>query len=256
MIEVGLEFTLQKGKLKEYGKDYLIAMTAAAFPWVFCTIYFWSFFDIDLTKAAIVGRFAAPTSAGVLFVMLAAAGLAATWASKKARILAIFDDLDTILLIIPLQMLHIGFNNKAFVLLVIIVAILMLTYRYLHSLRFPASRPWLLFYALVLTLITETFAHIDLLNLEILLPAFALGCILHNPHKESTRVIKKITPDDMLKFVYMLLVGCSLPPIALGKISWGWLAFHVIVLTLLSNLGKLYPMLCYKKEASLRDRWR
>ncbi len=255
MIEVGLEFNIQKGKLKDYGKDYLIAMTAAAFPWIFCMLYFWSFFDISLTKAAIIARFAAPTSAGVLFVMLAAAGLAATWVFKKARILAIFDDLDTILLIIPLQMLHIGFNGKAVVLIAIIFAILFCTYRYLHSLRLPTSRPWLLVYALILTVITETFAHIDLLNLEILLPAFAWGCLLKTPHGQPANAPHAITADDLLKFTYMFFVGCSLPQIAFGEISIGWLVFHVLMLTLLSNLGKLYPMLCYKKEAPFRERF-
>ena len=56
----------------------------------------------------LAGRFAAPTSAGVLFSMLAAAGLGATWLFRKARILAIFDDLDTVLLMIPLKMLMVG----------------------------------------------------------------------------------------------------------------------------------------------------
>ena len=54
----------------------------------------------------------APTSAGILFTMLAAAGLAATWTYKKARVLAIFDDLDTVLLMIPLKMMLIGFTLK------------------------------------------------------------------------------------------------------------------------------------------------
>src|ERR1700689_1152826 len=135
MIEVGLEFTLDKTKLKSYGKDYLIAMTAATFPWILCSLYFWSFFDIDLTKAAIVGRFAAPTSAGVLFTMLAAAGLASTWVFKKARILAIFDDLDTVLLIVPLQMIHLGLDWHAFMLLLIIILLLIIAYRYLHVLK-------------------------------------------------------------------------------------------------------------------------
>jgi len=72
-----------------------VAATAAAFPWVFCAVYFvlamapselWA--SPDMWKEALLqARFAAPTSAGVLFSMLAAAGLAATWVFKKARIL-------------------------------------------------------------------------------------------------------------------------------------------------------------------------
>jgi Kef-type K+ transport system membrane component KefB len=52
----------------------------------------------------------------------------------------------------------------------------------------------------------------------------------------------------------MVLVGCSLPKISLGVTSLAFLTFHILVLTFLANLGKLYPMLCYKKEATFRER--
>src|ERR671923_241379 len=116
MIHVGYEFELDKANLRHYGWDYVVAMTAAAFPWVFVVLYFmfvllpagaWHSWGA-WTEALLAGRFAAPTSAGVLFAMLAAAGLSATWLFAKARILAIFDDLDTVVLMIPLQMLIVG----------------------------------------------------------------------------------------------------------------------------------------------------
>lgn len=56
----------------------------------------------------------APTSAGILFTMLAAAGLRREWIYKKTQVLAIFDDLDTILLMIPLQIFMIGFKWQLF----------------------------------------------------------------------------------------------------------------------------------------------
>src|SRR3989338_8990078 len=112
MIEVGLEFTIDKNKLKSYGWDYIVAATAAAFPWIFCAIYFMLVFGTNWKEALLIGRFAAPTSAGVLFAMLAAAGLGATWLFQKARVLAIFDDLDTVLFMIPLQMLVVGFKPE------------------------------------------------------------------------------------------------------------------------------------------------
>ena len=143
MIEVGLEFDIEKNKLKEYGKDYLIAMTAAAFPWILCALYLWLIFPIDLSSAAIIGRFAAPTSAGVLFTMLAAAGLSKTWVFKKARILAIFDDLDTVLMIIPLQMIHMGWDTKGILLIFIIFILLGASYHFLHRVRIPISQNWL-----------------------------------------------------------------------------------------------------------------
>ena len=40
MIHVGYEFDIDKKNLKPYGWDYVVAMTAAAFPWVFVTLYF------------------------------------------------------------------------------------------------------------------------------------------------------------------------------------------------------------------------
>jgi hypothetical protein len=87
MIHVGYEFELDKTNLRQYGWDYVVAMTAAAFPWIFVVLYFmfvllpagaWGSWEAWV-EALLAGRFAAPTSAGVLFAMLAAAGLSATW---------------------------------------------------------------------------------------------------------------------------------------------------------------------------------
>ncbi|MYI07328.1 MAG: sodium:proton antiporter, partial [Gemmatimonadetes bacterium] len=106
MIHVGFEFHIDRSRPKQYGWDYAVAFTAASFPWILVTAYFvfvmlppdlWTSFDA-IKETLLAGRFAAPTSAGVLFSMLAAAGLGATWLFRKARILAIFDDLDTVLL--------------------------------------------------------------------------------------------------------------------------------------------------------------
>merc|ERR1719484_497530 len=85
-------------------------MTAAGFPWVFCALWFMYALPspMELAPALLAARFAAPTSAGILFSMLEAAGMKDTWVFQKARILAIFDDLDTILLMIPLLVLCFG----------------------------------------------------------------------------------------------------------------------------------------------------
>src|ERR671924_1524023 len=40
MIHVGYEFELDKANLRQYGWDYVVAMTAAAFPWAFVALYF------------------------------------------------------------------------------------------------------------------------------------------------------------------------------------------------------------------------
>ncbi|MEK7340268.1 MAG: cation:proton antiporter [Candidatus Rhabdochlamydia sp.] len=253
MIEVGTEFDLNKKNLKSYGKDYLIAMTAAAFPWIFCSAYFFLFFDLTLQQSALIGRFAAPTSTGLLFAMLMAAGLAGTWVFKKVRILAIFDDLDTVLFIVPLQLIYIGLQFQIIFILLITILLLIVAYRYLHRVSLPTNKLCIFIYALLLTGLVEFLKAVDVLDLEILLPAFVLGCVLKAPHKKIEQPIA-IKFDNSLKFIYMFLVGCSLAKISFGHISWVTLSLHVLMLTFLANLGKLFPMFCYKKEVSLRER--
>jgi len=143
MIEVGLEFTLDKSQLRRYGWDYIVAMTAAAFPWVFCALYYVVVLQTDWKEAWLVGRFAAPTSAGVLFAMLLAAGLGTTWMFHKVRILAIFDDLDTVLLMIPLKMMIVGLKPELSLIIVVIIFLLLAAYKWMHLLRWPTGKFWI-----------------------------------------------------------------------------------------------------------------
>lgn len=258
MIEVGLEFTIDKKNLKSYGKDYLIAATAAAFPWIFCAAYMVWLFGSDWKEALMVGRFAAPTSAGILFTMLAAAGLASTWLFKKARILAIFDDLDTVLLMIPLKIMIIGLKPELGLVVVIIFLLLFAAYRWLHVLRIPTQKAWILLYGFIISILCELFYQSTNVHLEVLLPAFVLGCMIYFSHEhalEDHEASKgEIRLDHTVKYLFMFLVGMSLPKIDLGGASWQILAWHVLALTILSNLGKCFPIFCYKNEASLRER--
>mgnify|MGYP006923300522 CR=1 FL=1 len=83
MINVGREFEIDKGSIKGYAKDYFVAMFAAAMPWLLIALYYifvllptymWS--DGDVWKETLLlSRYAAPTSAGILFAMLAALNL-------------------------------------------------------------------------------------------------------------------------------------------------------------------------------------
>lgn len=258
MIEVGLEFTIDKKNLKSYGKDYLIAATAATFPWIFCTLYLIWTLGSDWKEALMVGRFAAPTSAGILFTMLAAAGLASTWLFKKARILAIFDDLDTILLMIPLKIMLIGLKPELGLVVLIIFLLLFSAYKWLHVLRVPTGKAWILAYGFVISILCEIFYQSTEVHLEVLLPAFVLGCIIYFSHEhaiEDHQALKsEIKLDHAIKYCFMFLVGMSLPKIDLAGVSWQMLSLHVLALTILSNLGKCFPIFCYKNEASLRER--
>jgi hypothetical protein len=40
MIHVGYEFEIDKSRLRQYGWDSVVSFTAAAFPWLFCVLYF------------------------------------------------------------------------------------------------------------------------------------------------------------------------------------------------------------------------
>ena len=190
MIHVGYEFELDKTNLRQYGWDYLVAMTAATFPWLLVSLYFivvlfpasaWSSWQA-WTEVLLASRFAAPTSAGVLFAMLAAAGLGATWLFSKARVLAIFDDLDTVLLMIPLQMLMVGLAWQLGIVVVVMGAVLWVAWQFLHRCPLPVTWPWVMSYAVGITLLSEVIyvasQWIDdtvPIHLEVLLPAFALG---------------------------------------------------------------------------------
>jgi len=141
--------------------DYGVAARAAAFPWILsavCLVFLlhpapWN--DPAARKESLLaGRFTAPTSAGILLPMLAAAGLSATWYFRKVRILAIFDDLDTVLFMIPLKMLVVGFCWQ----LTVIAGGLEDFYK--------AGKP-----------LDEVVA----IHIEVLLAAFVMGCILVRP---------------------------------------------------------------------------
>lgn len=275
MIHVGYEFEIDKSKPGQYVWDYIVAGTAAAFPWLFCAAYFvWVIGMDSWADSLLLARFSSPTSAGVLFSMLAAAGLSITWVFRKARVLAIFDDLDTILLMIPLKVLMVGMKWQLAVIIVIIFLLLWLAWRYLHALELPVNWKWVMLYAGVITGISEAIYLMSKLvdeivpvHLEVLLPAFVLGCMLkrpagHDPHVDDAReghLEGLEEPEEqrvagIVASVFMLLVGMSMPVIHSEEFKWSYVIGHVILITFLSNLGKMFPLFCYRKEATVRER--
>lgn len=100
MINVGREFEVDKSRWQTYAKDYFVAMATAAMPWFLIAIYYifvllppeyWNSWEA-WKENLLLSRFAAPTSAGILFTMLAAIGLKSSWIYKKIQVLAIFDE--------------------------------------------------------------------------------------------------------------------------------------------------------------------
>jgi Kef-type K+ transport system membrane component KefB len=267
MIEVGMEFDIDKSRLRAYGVDYVIAMGAAAIPWFFAALYFWWFFDMGFKESLLVGRFASPTSAGILFTMLAAAGLATTWLYKKARVLAIFDDLDTVLLMIPLKMMLIGFQPKLLILVLAVLLFLCAAYFCIHWLEVPTSNGWIAVCALLVWCMTSAFDYATGLHAEVLVPAFALGCVIKSDHLHGSAEYAGASGatsahepgwqrslDWGIKGGFMLLAGMALPPIQLGDMGIVAVAAHVGLITIVSNIGKCLPMAAYKSEATLRQR--
>lgn len=256
MIEVGLEFSVDKRKIRSYEWDLVVAFIAAALPAFLWFAYFMTFIQNSWQPALISGLSSSPTSAGVLFSMMMAAGLSATWVFKKARTLAVLDDLVVILLLTPIQIILHGFHWESIVVLVLIAGFLFASFRWQNAIAWPVGEKWLLLYGVVLTGIIFFLKSTANIHLEVLIPAFMLGCLIHLDKNQHTSEPRKqvFCVDTMVKGLFMFLVGLSFPKISIGEISLGTTIGHVLLLTLLSNLGKCFPLLCYRKEASVRER--
>jgi hypothetical protein len=280
MINVGREFELDKTKWKSYTEDYFIAMATAAVPWLLICGYFILLMPVQYRldwgawkETLLLSRFAAPTSAGILFTMLAAAGLKKSWVYQKTRVLAIFDDLDTILLMIPLQILMIGMKWQLGVVVLFVFLCLYLGWTRLNSIRMIQHWSAILGYATVLVFIfqglyeitKELFGPDSAIHIEILLPAFILGMMMKTK-EHHTKADE--TAGSVISYMFMFLVGLSAPLFVgvdfsatagdcvigqVGDMSWGEIAGHVLVTTALSNIGKLLPMFFYR-DKSLTER--
>ncbi len=295
MFHVGREFIIVKAALRLYAKDYVVAMVAAGLPWLLAAGYFlvvmlpsgalgrW-----EAWKAALlVGRFASPTSAGILFAMLAAAGLGRTWVYGKARILAIFDDLDTVLFMIPLQAFIIGLVWELGVVLAVIAVQLWAAWTFFHRLRIPTRWFWVLGYSALIALVSEATRLLgDVveaeapIQVEVLLPAFVLGCMARHTEGDDSPAALRVQKIEervstLNSALFVALVGLSMPPMLAGlapaaggegpaapaaalfgggPIGWGETVLHVLLLTILINLGKLVLAFCYRYEAGWRER--
>jgi len=271
MINVGREFELNKSRWREYTNDYFIAMATAALPWLFVALYYiivllppGYFGNGDAWKESLLlSRFAAPTSAGILFTMLIVCGLKKSWIYRKIQILAIFDDLDTVLLMIPLQILMIGMHWEIGGLLVIVLIILILGWQKMSYFNWRQEWWDILIYAILVFAITWAIDHFFKIHIEVLLPAFVLGMIMK--HKESHRAGKRFVAT-FISLLFMFLVGMSMPCFSSfgaaeitettasrttllssqPMLSWGIIAIHVMFVTILSNIGKLVPLFFYR----------
>ncbi len=279
MINVGREFVLDKTNWRLYIKDYFIAMGTAALPWLFVAFYFiFIILPVEYNtdweawkESLLLSRFAAPTSAGILFTMLAAIGLKSSWIYKKIQVLAIFDDLDTILLMIPLQIIMIGMRWQMGVILLIVFVLLWLGWKHMGKYNLKQDWKHILLYSVLVVGVTISIDHYSkmlfgpdgAIHIEVLLPAFVLGMMMKHIHFDS-KVERGVS--TAISLVFMLLVGLSMPhfigntimteaSLEAGSIMgeqpmlpWGSIAIHVLIVTLLSNIGKMVPLLFYRER--------
>lgn len=282
MINVGREFELDKSKLKSYATDYGVAMATAAVPWILIAIYFMFLLPSDYfgswdawKENLLLSRFAAPTSAGILFTMLLAVGLKNSWIYKKIQVLAIFDDLDTILLMIPLQIMMIGF--KLPLILIVVIIGLLLWYGWSNLNRFTIPQKWnnITLYSIAIVFLSnltywgtsKIFGEGEGIHLEVLLPAFVLGMSIKSIHYTSKMEVRF---TETVSYFFMFLVGMVTPQFigidnvraaleattitaSFTEMSWSTITFHVIIVTLLSNIGKMLPVFFYRDRA-LKER--
>lgn len=276
MINVGREFEVDKTRWRSYAEDYFIAMATAAMPWLLIAIYYifvllppeyWNSWEA-WKENLLLSRFAAPTSAGILFTMLAAIGLKSSWIYKKIQVLAIFDDLDTILLMIPLQIMMVGLRWQ--LIIIILVVFLLLAFGWRQLSRYDWRQDWkaIILYSILVFGVTQLvyvvskhlYGEAGSIHIEVLLPAFVLGMVMK--HKEiDTPIEHKVSTG--VSFFFMLLVGMSMPQFigvdfsethagdysvtgSQEMMSWGMIIYHVIVVSVLSNVGKLFPLFFYR----------
>ncbi|MFI3277369.1 MAG: cation:proton antiporter [Rikenellaceae bacterium] len=273
MINVGREFEIDKSRWRSYTTDYFIAMATAALPWILTAVYYvfvllpsslWGD-DMAWKESLLLSRFAAPTSAGILFTMLATLNLSKSWIYKKIQVLAIFDDLDTILLMIPLQIMMIGLKWHMIALVTVVVLLLILGWKRLNTYNMPQGWKAIVIYSIIVFGITHIiyvatkglFGVENSIHIEVLLPAFILGMVMKTKHIESER---EANVSSFISFLFMFLVGLSMPQISgtlnsaevdsvistVPMMPWGEIAIHVLLVSALTNIGKLVPIFFYR----------
>lgn len=283
MINVGREFEIDKSRWRSYTADYFIAMATAALPWLLIVLYYvfvllpaplWGSPEA-WKENLLLSRFAAPTSAGILFTMLAALKLKESWIYRKIQVLAIFDDLDTILLMIPLQILMIGLRWQMFAIVAIVAVLLVVGWRWQATWNVRQDWKRILGLSVIVCALTQAvylatkhwYGAENSIHIEVLLPAFVVGMLMRHRHIDTPAERRVATG---ISFLSMLLVGLSMPLVtgsgaaaaadsaasvtaSQPMMPWGILVLHVLAVSLLSNLGKLVPLFFYR-DRSLSER--
>jgi Kef-type K+ transport system membrane component KefB len=163
----------------------------------------------------------------------------------------------------------------------VMAVLLWLAWRFLHRWRIPVSWPWVMGYAVVIVGATEIVYHLTKhhgnvpIHIEVLLPAFVLGCVMMRPegadphvddrrsgHQEGPESPAEQKASTIVSGAFMLFLtvdaGKSIltDPITAQQpmLGFGTIMLHVLVVTIIANLGKMYPALCYRNVAHRKER--
>ena len=154
--------------------------------------------------------------------------------------------------------------------IIVLVVFLMLMFGWRQLGRYHWRQDWkaIILYSMLVFGITQLvyvvskslYGEAGSIHIEVLLPAFVVGMVMK--HKEiDTPVEHKVSTG--VSFFFMLLVGMSMPQFvgvdfseshagthsvtgSQEMMSWGMIFFHVLMVSLLSNIGKLFPLFFYR----------
>ena len=126
--------------------------------------------------------------------------------------LAIFDDLDTILLMIPLQIMMVGLRWQLIIIVLVVFVLLSIGWKQLGKYNWRQDWKAIFFYSVAVFAVTQLVYMVSKyfygdegsIHIEVLLPAFVLGMVMK--HKEiDTPLEHKVSTG--VSFLFMFLVG-------------------------------------------------
>src|SRR5678815_6070935 len=91
-------------------------------------------------------------------------------------------------------MMLVGFEPKLLILIFAVLLFLAAAYFCIHWLTVPTSNTWIILYAVSVWGVTYAFDYVTDLHLEVLVPAFALGCVIKSDHLHGSAEYAETEP--------------------------------------------------------------
>ena len=140
---------------------------------------------------------------------------------------------------------------------IVITFLLVIGWKKLGTIRLSQTWKSILFYAVCIVAVTESIYLLTkwmmgadgAIHIEVLLPAFVLGMVMKTVHQHGNRSTPQFIGIDHGHRITEAVGIIAAQPMP----SWEVLVVHVIVVTLLSNLGKMFPLFFYR-DRQLEER--